>query len=593
VVLLESDRFVLFVQSRLNLMGVVDLRAAGFEDGTDLCERTSIDVIPAHATFETVPGAAAPPRRSHRVSAGWLILAWIGAGIVLVSTLAIPSVDRAQEARVLETAREMMDASLRGWMIPVLNGKVRLEKPPLAYWLAAGGFKLLGVHVWAGRLPFAILAWLAVGLTYVFAARLFGRFAAFVGAGTLLGCLMFAHHARLAETDVLVLLFVTAAVYAFWRGTMTRAEEARSRVRWFYAASAAVGLAVLSKGPPAVFPVLFFGALVWKTRRWDRLWQWVQCGAPLLALAIGAPWFIYVIHAVGYETMLTEARIATLGEEHRGWFIEYLPQTLVAMAPWSALAVMAVWMAITRWRKDPRIVGVLLWLAAVMIPLCVAGQKQKHYLMPALPPLAILTGWFIDRALRARRRARFGDLGKILQMATVAVCGLGTLVAPIAGRMVRGRLMAMDVALPVVAVSVLVIFTLFFARNRVRAAAVSFVIGAAILTTLMDGVWAPTLKAMPPERMAALIRSEFGDRPYRFYGTPTLPLIFALRSVALPIASESELAAAATSEPNAIVFVPVENEKPPLTQTLPALLVERRAYKGSDKTIRVCEFKGR
>src|SRR5690242_12387677 len=99
-------------------------------------------------------------RRDRFVTRWILLVAWVLAGCLLVCTLQFPSVDRTQEARVLETAREMMNqTALRGWMIPVLNGKPRLEKPPLAYWLAAGSFRIFGVSGAAGRLPFALLAW--------------------------------------------------------------------------------------------------------------------------------------------------------------------------------------------------------------------------------------------------------------------------------------------------------------------------------------------------------------------------------------------------------------------------------------------------
>ena len=65
-------------------------------------------------------------------------------------------VTRSQEARVLETAREMLDAPRHGWVVPQLNGRPRMQKPPLAYWLTALSFKALGVGEAAGRLPAAL-----------------------------------------------------------------------------------------------------------------------------------------------------------------------------------------------------------------------------------------------------------------------------------------------------------------------------------------------------------------------------------------------------------------------------------------------------
>ena len=46
------------------------------------------------------------------------------------------------EARVLETAREMME--LHNWVVPHFTGELRLEKPPLPYWGSALAFTLAG-----------------------------------------------------------------------------------------------------------------------------------------------------------------------------------------------------------------------------------------------------------------------------------------------------------------------------------------------------------------------------------------------------------------------------------------------------------------
>jgi 4-amino-4-deoxy-L-arabinose transferase-like glycosyltransferase len=516
-----------------------------------------------------------------------LVLLWLTAGILLVGTLSLPSVDRSQEARVLETAREMMDAPLHGWMIPTLNEQVRLHKPPLAYWLAAGSFKLFGVHPWAGRLPFAIAGWLALGLTYAYSARFFGQSAAVLAAGALLGSMMFSHHARLAETDILVLLSITAAVYSFTRAFDPAEESQRTITRWIYAGSLAVGLVILSKGLPALFAIIFLIALTWKTRRWDRLWLWIKSGAPLLILLIGTPWFIYVIHVVGAGRFAEEARIVAVGEEHRGSFINYLPDILLAIAPWTALTVAAIALSITRWRRDLRLATLLLWLSAIVLPLCLAGQKQKHYLMPALPTLAILSGWFLDRSLRAARGTRLANLGKFLLIATAAVSIVAGLGVPIAGWLVRGQILPIDWAFMLVVLLIGAAFFNHIARRRLGSAVVILLIASAIFTTLIDGVWIQTFKRRTPERVAAAIREFGADRPIRFYGTPSLPLIFALRTVVPTLSTPDQLIETSKLEPRAIVLISQDTKKP---APLPDILVERQSFANADKTIRICEF---
>src|SRR5687768_6082989 len=82
-----------------------------------------------------------------------LLLLWLASGALLVAFLGAIPVTRSQEARVLETARQMLDAPVAHWLLPQLNGRPRMQKPPLAYWLTAWSYKAFGVSAAAGRLP--------------------------------------------------------------------------------------------------------------------------------------------------------------------------------------------------------------------------------------------------------------------------------------------------------------------------------------------------------------------------------------------------------------------------------------------------------
>src|SRR5581483_4588216 len=158
-------------------------------------------------------------------SARALLVLWLLAAVPLVALVGVPSVQRAQEARVLETARQMLGRGAHAWLIPSINGEIRLRKPPLAYWMAAAAFKLFGVSAGAGRIPTALCGWLTLGATFVIGDWLFGRRAGFFAAAMLLGSYLFFRHCQLAETDAPAMLFVTLAVYAFWRAVEPEAAH--------------------------------------------------------------------------------------------------------------------------------------------------------------------------------------------------------------------------------------------------------------------------------------------------------------------------------------------------------------------------------
>lgn len=69
----------------------------------------------------------------------------------LLLGLADRPVYKIQEVRIAETAREMLASG--DWVVPRYNGELRLQKPPLPYWITAGSYQLLGVSAFSTRLP--------------------------------------------------------------------------------------------------------------------------------------------------------------------------------------------------------------------------------------------------------------------------------------------------------------------------------------------------------------------------------------------------------------------------------------------------------
>ncbi|HWP40469.1 MAG TPA: hypothetical protein VNL70_06040, partial [Tepidisphaeraceae bacterium] len=53
---------------------------------------------------------------------------WVFAAVVLLAALGQAPLTRTQEARVLETARQMLGTGPRGWLLPQLNEQPRLKK---------------------------------------------------------------------------------------------------------------------------------------------------------------------------------------------------------------------------------------------------------------------------------------------------------------------------------------------------------------------------------------------------------------------------------------------------------------------------------
>lgn len=492
-----------------------------------------------------------------------LVAWWVIGGMGLLFAVGGPPVQRTQEARVLEAAREMPGNGWRGWMLPHLNGNLRLRKPPLAYWLAAGAYEVGGVHEGVGRVPTVLLAWLTVGLVYACANWLFDRRAGFFAAGCLLCSYLFFRYTRLAETDGPAMFFVTLGVFAFWKalgktGTefISRAPDAgrSGSVIWFHVAAAATAGAILSKGPPGAYPPLFFLAMVALARDWKALWRFVASGAPLTLVVLAAPWFVYVFHTVGIAQWLQELRELE-GEDHPGHFWQYFYELFVATAPWCVLMPAALVAAI-RERRDLRVAGLLVWVIVILVPLCFVGNKQFHYLLPVMPPVMLLVGWWIDRALSETKAALIDVtiLGSVLAIPAILVTA----------RLLAGRVSGADRMLGVVIALLLACVIAIRWRAGLAVGAAAYVAAVLVVFVPVVGLWMPSLEQDDSRHVAREISTRFGAGPYCFYGPNySLPLCFYLRATIPQVKTAEDLQTLAAREPRVVVIAQTKSRFTP------------------------------
>jgi len=102
------------------------------------------------------------------------------------------------------------------WLTPMFMGRLALYKPPLLLWLAGLSARLLGVTRLGLRLPVALLASLAVGLVFLWAAELRSW-----QAGASAALLVASNHlwhvlGGMCMTDGLLVAFYTAAMYCLY-----------------------------------------------------------------------------------------------------------------------------------------------------------------------------------------------------------------------------------------------------------------------------------------------------------------------------------------------------------------------------------------
>jgi dolichol-phosphate mannosyltransferase len=381
------------------------------------------------------PGAV-PSRRPERSPLCPLLVLLVAVALFF-SRLDAPLLE-PQEARYAEIPRQMLEQGTpEGWLTPVLHGRPYLEKPPLLYWLVMLSYSAFGVHDWAARLVPGAAGCLTVFLLFLWGRRMAGERAALAGALILCLSVRFVYLGRMLSFDILLCLFVTAALAAAHRALGYGGR------RWWLLAGLACGLGLLAKGPVALAlvagPVLVFAAMDSRAARPG----WGAWGLFLgAAAALAAPWYVFA--AVRYPGFLHDflwrhnflRYAAPFDHVEPPWF--YLPGVLLGMLPWTLLLPGLVRFLFRHSRRvarqrTPALGFCLLSGLWGLLFFSLAGCKRAVYVLPALPPLALVLGCYLDTLLPRWQAgaASWASLlrpggGPLARRATLLVLALGS-----------------------------------------------------------------------------------------------------------------------------------------------------------------------
>lgn len=328
----------------------------------------------------------------------WLATCAVGLGTT--------SLWEPDEPRYAEATRQML---LRGDLLtPYFNGAPRFEKPILFYWMQVAAFAAFGGTETAARLPSALAGLGCLLLTYAIGRRYFASRAASSGALVLATTFRFVVWTRLGLPDMLMTFWMLAALYCFLRAL----EDEPYRPRVALIGWAAVGLGILTKGPVVVIPLLTVTAYVLWTRQHASVHRLRPRGGALLAAAIGLPWYLWMVwqhgrtfvdFAIGHEIFERYASSSAAFSTPPRSVLWYPRIYLGDAAPWTPFVVAATaWAVVQRRSFDERtrrgIALVAIWFVTVFVLFMSSRFKMPHYILPAYPASALLTGLFVDRA---------------------------------------------------------------------------------------------------------------------------------------------------------------------------------------------------
>ena len=486
--------------------------------------------------------------------------------------LGSPAIADSDEAFYAESAREMVESG--DWLTPHFNYIYRFEKPVLYYWLAASAYLVVGIGETAARLPSAFAGLGLTLLAFAAARRWYDSATGFLAGVITATSFGYVAMARQALPDLTLAFFITLAVWAAvvaWvepLPTDMQRPKGSARTTWILLAAVGAGGAVLTKGPVGIaLPALVVGPLV--------MWQyWTSALRPVrvadlglfaaVSVAIAAPWYLGMTleHGPAYLDRFFIAenvdRFATAryNDPRPVWY--YLPIVVGGMLPWSPFMLLWVRPFIrgVRSRFAGAVVAVRLgwWAVAPLLFYSLSVGKQPRYILPILPPLAVLLAHTIRAQLVARDRDRLFFIGTGLAAALLCVvAGLVYRASPLLVDWPSTWVTGLAVLIGLSGVAVL----LSTGRPALTPAAV--VIASIVISVGGHTVVLSSPETPPVERVAAIVRAARQNaEPYGRYEVLHRNLIFYTEAPFRELGVEQALTDFMRSTERVIVVLPVE-----------------------------------
>ena len=292
------------------------------------------------------------------------------------------------EGRWAEAVREML---LRvDFWVPTLNGAPHLTKPLLPYWLLMLSAKIFGhLNEWTVRLPAAISGILTLVFFYLLSRKFLEKGLALLATGLFLTSYGFFYYARLTQSEIYQLLWVTAALAWY---VHHREEKSFKGYLIFWLL---VDLAALSKGLTGMAVPCLVVLMDWLVRKDTKHLNLKALLATLLGFALYFLHYYGIARASGstlpFYLIIRENLLQAVSPyDHREPFYVYLIYWPELLLPWTPFLFLALGWAFKNWQRlSPDTRWILAGNLAVFFLFTLARCRRFYYILPIFP-LSIL-----------------------------------------------------------------------------------------------------------------------------------------------------------------------------------------------------------
>lgn len=295
------------------------------------------------------------------------------------------------ESRNLVTAREMVTDG--HWLVPTMNGELRLEKPPFPTWVAGAIEAVVPHHIPLQRAAAGVMGLLWTWFVWLCARYLFRRSdLAWLSVLVFLTCYQVLYMGRTVTWDIYCHAFMMGSIYCLLR--LFYDESPSHPWRWSIGAGLLMGLSFLSKGPISFYALLLPFLLtvpLWKRPHLSGK------GLPmmlmiLLAVIVGGWWYLYLFFRISDDFMQVMGQESTAWINHnvRSWI--YYIQSFIEVDVWVFWLLAAL--CFPYWKRrlahSREYLFLLAWSMGILLLLSFFPEKKIRYLLPFMAPCALL-----------------------------------------------------------------------------------------------------------------------------------------------------------------------------------------------------------
>lgn len=336
------------------------------------------------------------------------------------------------ESRNIITAREMVYDG--HWIVPTLNGELRLEKPPLPTWITAVAEMVVPDSLALQRGMAGMAAVLLVVFVYKFSDKVL-KTDKWLATLLLCTCYNVILMGRTASWDIYCHAFMMGAIYFLARAML----EDGDRWKRYLLCGAFAGLSLMSKGPVSLYalflPFLISFAVIYRPSAKGQAMRITS--AAVLAVALGGWWYayIYIMHPEAMAYVANKESGSWINHNVRAWY--YYWKFFLETGVWSLLLLTAIITpALKRsMRKNKGYMFSLLWTLLTVVLLSLLPEKKTRYLLPMLIPASMAMACYLHHLAAAFKNRTADSADKWAFRANAGLIAMAVVILPVAAYM--------------------------------------------------------------------------------------------------------------------------------------------------------------